>query len=287
MFLNMPDTPLSNVHSSYLAPYYSLTITEALGTWLANLANELNKVDSENKNASAVIHNIEQWADSLYRTEKELLLLTIEKKSRFAFDLLHWIAHVTKLLVFISQTPATNPRIKKELQTHAIWLISVLSWIPDNEDTITFIETFGVTERLFEVAQATMMQESDEVSKTVRNLLFSWGFKGGRYDADILEPSMCALATLALWKDEMTLVPWLKTELTKMLNAEKAPEQEIRDNAARELRERASTLYGTGFEVSQINQAMRQIDHEKMGPLLQEIADLLSPGTAGEPLDLL
>ena len=44
MFLNMPDTPLSNVHSSYLAPYYSLTITEALGTWLANLANELKKL---------------------------------------------------------------------------------------------------------------------------------------------------------------------------------------------------------------------------------------------------
>ena len=84
-----------------------------------------------------------------------------------------------------------------------------------------------------------------------------------------------------------TLVPWLKTELTKMLNTEKAPEQEIRNNAAREIRERAATLYNPGFELSQIHHAMRQIDQAKMQSLLQKIADLLSPGTAGEPLDLL
>ena len=50
---------------------------------------------------------------------------------------------------------------------------------------------------------------------------------------------MCALATLVLWKDEVTLVPWLKTELANMLNTRKAPEQEIRDRAARETQENA------------------------------------------------
>jgi hypothetical protein len=41
LFLNTPDTPLSSGHSTYLAPYYSLTTTETLGTWLANLANQI------------------------------------------------------------------------------------------------------------------------------------------------------------------------------------------------------------------------------------------------------
>jgi hypothetical protein len=289
MFLNTPDAPLSSGHSRYLAPYYSLTTTEALGTWLANLANQINKAEADNTDASAVIRNIEQWADRIYSTEKELLLLAIEKKSHFTFDLLHWIAHVTKLLVFISQAPATNTHIKEELQNHGRWLISALSFIPDDENTIAFIENFDVTELLFEVARDTMRFGGDEVSQTPRNLLLFWAFKAGRHNVGwaILERAMCALATLVLWKDEITLVPWLKTELTKMLNTEKAPEQEIRNNAAREIRERAATLYNPGFELSQIHHAMSQIDQEKMRLLLQEIADLLSPGTAGEPVDLL
>jgi hypothetical protein len=289
LFLHTPDTPLSSGHSTYLAPYYSLTTTETLGTWLANLANQITKAESDHSDASAVVRNIEQWADDLFRTEKELLLLAIEKKSHFTFDLLHWVAHVTKLLVFISQAPATEAHIKEELQNHANWLIAVLSFMPDNEETIAFIETFSVTEMLFEVARDTIRFGGDKVSQTTQNLLLSWAFKAGRYNVGwaILERAMCALATLVLWKDEVTLVPWLKTELAKMLKTDKAPEQELRDNAARELRERAATLYSPGFELSQIHHAMRQIDQAKMQSLLQEIADLLSPGTAGEPLDLL
>jgi hypothetical protein len=160
---------------------------------------------------------------------------------------------------------------------------------PYNEATIAFIENFSVTELIFEVATDTTRFGGDKVSQTARNLLLSWAFKAGRHNVGwaILERAMCALATLVLWKDEATLVPWLKTELTDMLNTEKAPEQEIRDRAARELRERAESLYNPGFELSRIHHEMCQIDHEKMRPLLQEIANLLSPGTTGEPIDLL
>src|SRR5262249_9542835 len=77
MFLNTPDTPLSSKHRTYLAPYYSLTTTEALGKWLVDLANALNKAESENKDASAIIRNIEQWADNLHSTEKKIFLLAI------------------------------------------------------------------------------------------------------------------------------------------------------------------------------------------------------------------
>jgi hypothetical protein len=221
----------------------------------------------------------------LSNVELSVLLVVIEKKSDFAFDILHWIAHVTKLLVFVSRVPAADNYAKEELQKHAIWLISVLSCIPDNKDTISFIESFGVTELLFEVALDAMAQESDKVSTSARNVLLSWAFKAGRHDVDwaVLERSMYALATLALWKDEMALVVWLKAELAKRLNTQEAPEQEMRDDAARELRRHAATLDSLELESSRIHQAMCQIDQTKMQPLLQEIADLLSPNTAGEP----
>ena len=188
----------------------------------------------------------------------------------------------------MSQAPATDDYAKEQLQNHASWLISVLSWIPDDKDAIRFIKNFGVTELLFEVALEAMAQESDEVSMRAQNVLLSWAFKAGRHDAHwgVLERSMCALATLALWKDEIALIAWLKAELESRLNTQEAPVQEMRDAAARELRRHAVTSYRPEFKLSRIHQAMRQIDQTKMQPLLQEIADLLSPDTGGEPINV-
>lgn len=288
MFLNVPDAPLTNTHSTFLAPYYSLTKTQTLGGWLTELVNALVPADADNKNAAAVIRNLEAWAEGLYRTEKELLLLALKKKSHFTFDVIHWIAHVTKLLTAVSGAPATNDHVKGELQKHARWLISVLSWIPDDTDTISFVENFGLTELLFEAALDAQSRNSFEVSASTRKLLVSWAFKGARHHTGwaVLERSILALVTLVLWKEDLNLVPWLRTELAKRLNGENAPDQEIRDGAARELRRKAETLYRREFELSRINHAMGQIDPAKLQPLLHEIADLLSPGTAGEPVDL-
>jgi hypothetical protein len=86
---------------------------------------------------------------------------------------------VTKLLVFISQAPATEAHIKEELQNHANWLIAVLSFIPDNEETIAFIETFSVTEMLFEVARDTIRFGGDKVSQTTQNYCFLGHSKQG------------------------------------------------------------------------------------------------------------
>jgi hypothetical protein len=288
MFLHVPDAPRTNIHSTFLAPYYSLTKTQTLGGWLTELVNALVQADAENKNAAAVIRNLEAWAEELYRTEKELLLLAIEKKSHFTFDIIHWIAHVTKLLTAVSGAPATNGHTKGELQKHARWLISVLSWIPEDKDTASFVENFGLTELLFEAALDAQSRESHEVSESTRKLLVSWAFKAGHHHTGwaVFERSILALVTLVLCKEDSGLVPWLRTELAKRLNGQKAPDQELRDRAARELRRKAATIHRREFEFSRINHAMGQIDPAKLRPLLNEIADLLSPGTAGEPVDL-
>src|SRR5262249_19630595 len=125
----------------YLAPYYSLTKTQTLGAKLTHLANALVKAPAGDKDAADIIRNVEQWAEELYRTEKELLLPAIEKRSSFTFDMIHWIAHVTKLLVAISQAPACDEYLKKEITKHASWLISELSWIPDDNDTVASLKT--------------------------------------------------------------------------------------------------------------------------------------------------
>ena len=199
---------------------------------------------------------------------------------------MHWIVHVTKVLVVVSNSPAADDRTKEKLQEHACWIISVLSWIPDNEEAISFVETYQVTELLFEAALDAVARQGDEVSKITRELLISWAFKAGRYQIGwaILQRSMCALATLALWKDDLDLVPWLRADLTKRLGQPGAPDQELRDRAARELRDHAANQRRPEFEIRRIEHAMGEIEPGKLRPLLLEIANLLSPETANDPV---
>jgi hypothetical protein len=285
IFLNVPDTPLTNIHSSYLAPYYSLTKTQTLGDRLTDLCNALIDAEKDDKIAKGIIRNIQIWSEELYRTEKTLLLLAIEKKSHFTFDSLHWIVHVTKLLLALARAPSADDHTRPKLEKNASWLISVISWIPEDKETTQFVENFSMTELLFETALDALERESSLVLKSGSNLLIEWAFKAGRHETGwgSLGNTMLALVTLALWKEELQLIPWLKAEIAKRLIGP-APEQEVRDLAARDLRKQAASLRHREFEMNRVRHAMNQIEPTKVRMLLTEIADILSPGTAAEPV---
>jgi hypothetical protein len=129
LFLVVPDTPLTSTHSTFLGPFYSVTSQQAFLTQLVGLGNALADRDPRDKDARQVIDNLEEWADGLYATEKEVLLEAIKQRSQFTFQMIHWITRVTTVLIFVSNTPACDERAREELRKHALWLISVLSFI--------------------------------------------------------------------------------------------------------------------------------------------------------------
>jgi hypothetical protein len=92
---------------------------------------------------------------------------------------------------------------------------------------------------------------------------------------------MLALVTLALWKEELQLVPWLKAGIAKKLN-EVAVEQEMLERVAHDLRRQAASLRRREFEMNRVLDAMNQLEPAKVQTLMVEIADILSPGTVGE-----
>jgi len=282
MFLTLPDTPLMSIHSTYLGPYYSGTNAQALQVRLVGLANTLLEAKADNKTARTVIRNIEQWAEDLHRAEKEIFLLAIEKQSHFVFDMMNWISQVTRILLAVSNAPACDEHTRDELRNHALWLISVLSFVPNTQETVTFVENFQMTETLFEVAMDAHHRDCEDVSAKVRDLLLSWAFEAGGHQTGwaILERSMYGLATLALVENNDQNERMLLAKIESRLAKDKAPNQEIRYRAAREIRERAATLYREGHWSSQIEVAMGRVDHQKLGPLLLNIANLLSPNTA-------
>jgi hypothetical protein len=279
LFLSVPDSPLSSSHSTFLGPYYSSTSMQSMRSRLTALANAIFQAQQDNTDAQSVIRNIERWADGLYQTEKELLLEAVKAKSHFTFDMIHWITGVTEILLAVSNAPACDHHTQDELRKHARWLIATLTWIPDDKDSVTFVENFQMTEALFEAAINALNHCCDEIAGEIREILLSWTFKGGRYQTGcgVLERGLCALAAIAINSgDEETTR--LKIAVVSRLASEAAPEHEVRDRTARNIRERAANLYRLGHRSSRIEMAITQADHVKLRPLLEEIAGFLSPG---------
>lgn len=280
LFLNVADTPLSSSHSTYLGPYYSSTSVQSLRARLTSLVNALSEAQPDNADAQSVIRNIERWADDLYQTEKDLLLASIQAKSHFAFDMIHWITGITEILLAVANAPACDHHSQEELRKHARWLIATLTWIPDDKDTVTFVENFQMTETLFEAAVDARNRGCDEIAKEIGESLLSWTFKGGRYQTGwgVLERGLCGLAAFSLMGGDKEIAG-LRAVIAARLSSGSAPEQGIRDRAARDILERSASLYRHGHWSSRIEMAIAQSDHEKLRPLLEEIAGVLSPGT--------
>lgn len=278
MYLKIPDSPLTRIHSTSLAPYYSGTSNDTLMAWLTKLANAISNAEPGDEVAQRAIRHIEEWADGLYRTEKELLLLAIEKRSQLTFDLVHWIVHITKLLLAVSCSNVCDDHHRSKLRRSAHWLIYVLSWIPDDEETINYIETYRIADNIFESAVDAHKRGCDTVALEIRDLLLSWTRKVGKYQTGwaSLEKACCGLACLNLileLSDEKLL-----TDIDKYVSKEDATNFDIRSRAASDLREEADR-YRSGYGHGDIDMAMAHVDQSRLSVLLHGIADHLCPET--------
>lgn len=274
MYLKTSDAPLMSIHSASLAPYYSGTSNDTLSSRLTDLTNALLEAESSDEAAQRVIRHMVEWADGLYQTEKELLLMAIEKRSQFTFDLVHWIVHITKLLLAISCADACDEHNRDELRKSAQWLIYVISWIPNNEETIKYIETYRIADNIFESSVDAHKRGCDKEALEIRELLLSWTYKAGKYQTGwaTLEKACCGLAclNLILGMPDKKLILDIDTYLSK----EEAPSIDIRSRAATGLHEEAEK-YRTGYGHNAIDIAMSQVDQARLRVLLHEVADRL------------
>jgi hypothetical protein len=248
LFMTLPDTPLTNVHSMYLAPYYSPTSTQGLSVRLSGLINAIAAAPADDSNARPVVENFVEWSDGMYQTEKELLLFAIQKRSHFAFDIIHWITAATTMLIAASNADACDKDSRRELRKHAGWLIATLTWLPDDKETVEFVENFSMTETLFISAIDARRRDCAELADDIGKMLLAWMFKAGRYRTGwgILQRSVYALAVFVLLANDPGSISGLKAEIAAQVAAGGLPDNELRDRAAREIRGRAATLYRQG-----------------------------------------
>ncbi|MEZ5464060.1 MAG: DUF2254 family protein [Lysobacteraceae bacterium] len=276
-FLETSDRSLASLHSRTLGPYFSSTSLTSLRARLVQLVNQILEQPAESERAREIIANIETWADQIFVPQKELLLLAVQKRSHFTFDVIGWAIGISELLNALSNAPACSDTQRSELRKHSVWLVSTLSWLPDDFETVTFVDSYSFSERVFEAASDGLRRGCREFYESCKNLLIRWAKVGGRREAGwgILETSVKALVALALSETSSNAWEALQAKLQEMLRADDGPSAEARERAAAELTRSGSYLQGYGGHDS-IDRALAQLDQASVRSRLLEMAALIS-----------
>ena len=280
--LGTADTALVSTHCSTLGPYFSSASETSLRGRLTSLVNELLEASADHGRASEIIANIETWAHQIYAPHKELLLLAVEKRSPFTLDAINWAIGISELLNALSNAPACPEHLEDDLKRHAVWLISTLSFLPDDRESVAFVESHSLTDSLFEAALDGSRRGYIDFFNDCKKLLLGWGKKGGKHETGwaILDSSVKALVALAIAEGTEEAVVTLKAQFGEMLASKGAPSAEMCQRTAERLTAGARQIRNI-HPFRSIDRVLGQQDNARVRGLLLEMAQML----AGEPLE--
>lgn len=271
--LHLSASNLISDHSTSLNSYYSGTSFDSLQNYLTKITNSVINAKEGDEKAQQIIRNIEEWADNNYLTEKELLLLSIEKRSNFTFDIISWITHLSKLLLALSTAEACHFHYQDKLRKRALWLFSTLTWIEDDHDTISFVASYDITEKIFEMVIEARTREAIEMETKVNKILFDWTFKAGKYQNGwaILENSIYALIVVSLTGKYDPNAINLKKAIEDKLNEIEIDKEKLL-NTASHIRHQADHLFQLTSHLSIVKGYMSQIDRKLLKSVMIDIA---------------
>ncbi len=279
-----PEMPGRQRHHDLFEAYYSGRSIESLQADLSNLVNALIGAAEDDEVAQTIIRNFSDWADQMYLNERDLLVKTTDAKSSLAFDIVHWINHTTTLLMALADAPACSEHTSKELKRHAAWLISGLTFIPDNAEAVSFHQNYSMTETMFEAAENAMAYDDHDIQETTQNMLFDWIIKCAKYDVggDVLGDGLLALSTFALDENKgAELKAKIETGLsvgkvTASLSVGNTITDEKRKRAASNLQSFVDGPIRAGG-LSKIRHSAMNADQERLVPLLKDVIELVNP----------
>lgn len=249
---------------------------------LGELTNVLLKADVGDEHAQQVARNVEEWAEELHRPIKDLLLLSVEKQSIFTIILIQFVHSVTEALLAMASAECCRDYERDELRKHALWLVSVFSWLPTEPDPALHVHNLSFIEYLLRIARAARQWGGDDVLEEVRKRLLTWSIAVSLDQWDVLENGIYALAAIAVAQGEGEPDRLLR-DLQAKLN-EAYVGKDTRNHVARELRAKAENLRERQFETNVIQLALTSVDREQIKALLRSAADILSPDTRDEPI---
>lgn len=265
-FLDVPDELFSGPHSTYLAPYFSSTKTDTFLTNMHTLANALIEIEDDNGNYISIMENLNNFADESYRGVKDVLLKSIEKRSSFSSDIIHWVTTISKLLNAISASPAAKSH-RDELLKSSSQLFAALTWLPSDQDSIDHAKLWGASDATFEtVADAVYRLEFDDAQQFV-DVLIGWVFKAGKENEHYLVEGLLSLVVVAAMSDGVVQ----KHILGKIAGwvTDSGSSEAYRETITTSLREKVRDSQRETFRIHEIESAISALPNEAVTSVVE------------------
>jgi hypothetical protein len=282
--LQTPDEGFASGHGVWLAPYFGATDSGSFVHSFVNLANALGDIEDDTRR-ELICGHIAEWADRQSDFTRTLFEPAVTKGSSLTFHLLHWIEMIPQALLLTASH--ASARRKAELEKHALWLVSVLSWAPTDKNAAHRLESNSFGDVCFRVAQGAARFDATEVCERAQAIIIRWAMEVGQ-EANgwgSLERGMLAAAAIQLWcelGDSRAMAAKVETARLKAKNLN--PEQMFRE--AENLRKEADK-YRDGYSHSYAERALAGSDPARVREMLHAIADVLDPtrwlGTHASP----
>jgi hypothetical protein len=192
LFLEIQDTQLMSSHKMYLAPYFSPTDTNSFPTKMEKLAIAISEQNTENNSTECIIRNICEYSDQVYADAKKLLLKSIEKKSAFTFDIVHWISNVSKSLNMLANSLAGEDYSEYLLKSSR-FLFGTFTFIPKDKDSVCHTCNWSILNAMTETAFHATEEFCPSEAEFFVKVLSEWTFEIATIDKN---RSMTGLVTL-------------------------------------------------------------------------------------------
>ncbi|MGQ5632372.1 hypothetical protein [Enterobacter cloacae] len=278
VFLHTEDTPINSRHSYILSPYYSVANVTGFISRIKEIVNYLidNKIEAES--SKVIIRNVEKWADKLYQSQKEVMLVAANKRSSFIYDLISWNVMVCEVLLALSESQLCDDYHSEKLKKHSIWLIATLSWIPEEQEVVTFVNNGSLVDSIFEAAMMGLSRNSPEFYDMCKKILEGWVKKTAQHVSTRsgFEDAIKSLVALTVKEGTVDAQNKLLEKLNDILSKIKSPSKELRELTARHLlRNTKDYRYRAGF-YSSVDIFLSQCDTDSTVALFTKVAEILN-----------
>lgn len=267
-----------------LAAYYSPASQFALLGQFSSLVNSLLDQPANDEASIRVLNSIRIWSGVLSGTQREIFQTALEKKSSFCIEFVMWVTSMVQAFLVASNSPACQEPIRDSIRENAYRLLTVFSTIPDELDTIRFIENSQVTDNLFSAAFDSWKRDCHDFSRRAQTVFIRWVFMAGKHMNGwaILEKGLHGLCVLAIIQESAEAVDDLLGQIDEY---SVVLAQDKKDDAARNLRREAQELGRPNHAHTDIGFYLHQVDPEQGKDVMTAVANRISPDTVDEPIE--
>ncbi len=272
VFLLAPDNQLRNMQT-YLDPIYS---SFDQNSFLFKLNLLVNQLLIENiSEGSVIINNLEQWSEEISQDIKDILLLAVESNSFFTSFIVEWINTISECLLVAVNSPHSSATDKRKLEDNAMKIFAKLTFIPYKKESISFVETFQITNKYFEIIRKGSIRNCNKFMLYVQDNYIYWAFGTSHLITgwDTFKMSILGLCILAIELNELS--PTLLKSIIKkhLIRYSSNFNQKSRENLCNQLQN--IDLYDR-YTSPEICQYINNNNREKIEELLGCIIDIIN-----------